>query len=229
VTEEEVQKAAEKLQNKKEIELKTDLAVGPFHYRDTPVETEKQPFCTTCHLSNPHRENERSRSFLNMHTPYISCETCHLKTDELEFHYRWLAYDYPNAGEMIDASLSVHSQVDEVSKSIRVRPGAHIAPFLGSDPVLIFKDDAYVKALEEEWEQASIEQKAHIKVKLHSPLEKEGKACGSCHSEQNSLLDLKLLGATERQSQEIARDKIADLFKRYKDDNDSIRIDDLLR
>jgi hypothetical protein len=164
-----------------------------------------------------------------MHTAYISCETCHVKSDDLEMTYRWLAYDYPNAGEMIDASMSVHTQVDESKKSIQVRPGAHIAPFLGNTPVLIFKDHPYVASVEQEWEQGSFEEKARIKLRLHQPLDEEGLQCESCHTAKNSMLDWKSLGATERQAHDIARDKIADLFKRYKDDDDSIRIDDLLR
>jgi hypothetical protein len=43
------------------------------------------------------------------------------------------------------------------------------------------------------------------------------------------MLDFKSLGASERQAYAIERDKIADLFKRYRKDSDSIRIDDLLR
>jgi DNA-directed RNA polymerase subunit M/transcription elongation factor TFIIS len=164
VNEQEIPETIRKLRDKEKIEIRENLAVGPFHFRKKPIETEKQPFCVTCHLSRPHLENTRSRSFLNMHTRYVSCETCHLEPDEREVSYRWLAYDYPAAGELIDASMSVHTQVDRESTSIQVRPGAHIAPFLDDQPLLIFSDDPYALALADEWEQASLEQKARIKL-----------------------------------------------------------------
>lgn len=225
-----VQETIQQLRDRKEIAVKNDLSVGPFHHRHDVEQTQKQGFCVSCHLSDPHRENRRSRSFLNMHSRFISCETCHLKTqNDQSISYRWLAYDYPAAGNMIDVSKSVHTQVNENAKSILARPGAHIAPFIDQEPVLIFKDDAYAQVLKDKWDHADITQKAQIKLRLHQPLEEEGLSCKRCHDETEKLLDLEFLGANQRQLYAITHNKIVDLFMRYRRDDESIRIGDLLR
>ncbi|MCK4707561.1 MAG: hypothetical protein KAU21_03005, partial [Gammaproteobacteria bacterium] len=126
VTQKELEEAKKQLEEHKDVKIKNILSVKPFHHRVENVETQKQPFCQSCHLDNPHQANQRNRSFLNMHSDYISCETCHLKTENINLDYRWLAFNNPNKGEIIDVSYSVHTQAEKIKTSILPRPGARI-------------------------------------------------------------------------------------------------------
>lgn len=229
ITQKELEEARKQLEDHKDVELSNKLSVNPFHHRNQNVETLKQAFCNNCHLANPHQANQRNRSFLNMHSNYISCETCHLKTENINMDYRWLAFDYPDAGKIIDVSSSVHTQAEEVKTSIIPRPAARIVPVYQGDPVLIFKDDAFSSEVSKKWKTLAVEDKARLKAELHAPLNKKGYECKKCHSEKQELLDLKILGANQKQSHSITSNKIAHFFNRYKNDTDTLKMSDLLR
>ncbi len=229
VADKDLQDAIKQLREQEELEVRSKLPVGPFHYRNDPVEPQKQPFCQTCHLSKPHRSDQRKRSFLNMHTRYIACETCHLQPENIQLDYRWLAFGHPNAGQEIDVSLSVHSQIDRIKTSILPRPRARIAAFYKGIPATLFKDDPFSSEIEEKWKELPLEDKARLKVGLHVALSEKGRDCDACHSEKQDMLELELLGANEKLSRSIRRNKIADFFSRYEKDSDTLKISDILR
>lgn len=233
VTEKEVQDALTQLEKYKKIELKQNLSISPFHHQneidvDAKKKT-KQPFCQVCHLQKPHQANQRNRSFLNMHTDYISCETCHLKTKNIKLDYHWLAFSFPNTGEMIYVANSPHYKVVKATASIIPRPGVRISPFMQGQPVLTFKDSDFSKDVEQKWKNLRTEEKAKLKAELHKPLNQKGVRCSGCHSEKESILNLELLGANVKESHGITSNTIANFFKRYKKDSDQFKMSDLLR
>lgn len=229
VTDEELNDAREALKQHKDLELKDNLNVNPFHHRGKAHSTLKQAFCLNCHLQKPHRDNELTRSFLNMHTDIISCETCHLNADELALDYRWLAYDYPSTGQIVDVSNSIHTQVDKLKTSIQPRPGLKIAPVYRNEAVLIFKDDPFSAEVEQQWNTLADDDKASLKVRLHAPLNKKGHSCKDCHSEDQQLLDYAYLGANEKLTHSITHNTISQFFQRYKKKGDRLKMSDLLR
>ncbi|MBT3205877.1 MAG: hypothetical protein HOM14_07135 [Gammaproteobacteria bacterium] len=229
VTDKNVADALKQLREHKEIKLKKNLSVNPFHHKKETENKLKQPFCQNCHLEKPHQVNQRNRSFLNMHTNYISCETCHLKDEGMKLKYKWLAYGYPNAGQVIDVYSSVHTEAEKVKVSILPRPGARIIPINNDQRMLVFKDEKFSREVENKWKTFSIEDKARLKANLHKPLNKKGLSCDKCHSENQKVLDFKLLGANEKQSHSITSNKIAQFFSRYKKDTDRLKMSDLLR
>ncbi len=228
-TDEDLQKALKQINESTIIKPKENISLAPFHLPTELKKTLKQPFCLTCHLSKPHRKNQRKRSFLNMHIRYISCETCHLQARDINLEYRWLAYDYPNTGEMIDSSISIHMQGDETKTSILPRPGVRIAPFYRGKPALLLDDDPYSIEIRQQWKNASTEDKARLKSELHAPVIHNGNDCENCHSENKNMLDLKQLGANEKQIHSINSNRLAQFFTRYKSDTDSLQLSDLLR
>ena len=227
-SEKDVAEAKKQLEEHKEIELQNALSVSPFHSRIDTMPTTKQPFCQSCHQALPHRDNQRSRTFLNMHSRYIACETCHLKPEGVKFDYRWLAYNEPGAGQVIDTPQLVHI-TDKPLTTIVPKPGARIAPFYKGIPALIFKDHSYASEVSQQWKQLSLEDKALLMTELHTPIDKEGRNCQSCHKEKQELLDLESLGADGKQSYAIRNNVIARFFSYYKKDDERIRLNDLLR
>ncbi len=237
-----LQKSLKQLEEYKEINVVDNFSVPPFHKQTTLAATEKQPFCTTCHLSLPHRKNERSRTFMNMHSRYIACETCHFRPKETALAYRWLAYDGFDGGRTLAPRSAIELIVDvppqperkhkkqfEKRVPLAPQPGARLTPFFNDAPVLLFKDDPFAQQTKKKWKDADKALRAEIKARLHAPLEKEGPVCNKCHGKRKPMFDLEALGATPAQLKVIQNNIIIRFFDRFKKDNERIRIDKLLR
>ena len=228
-SEQAVEKSRKQLKEYRDLELKKIRHPPPFHFREEATENGKKAFCTNCHLDPPHRKSERKRSFLNQHSRFIACETCHLKEPQKgAFEYRWLAYQLPGEGEWIAADVSVHSRADAVQKSSVPRPGARIAPAFKGVPAVVFKDDDFAHETDKKWQQASVNEKAQMKLKLHAPINKKGKKCQRCHDDEKSMLDFELLGISETVRRAITENLISIFFERYSKENERLRLSNLL-
>lgn len=227
ISEKGVAEARKQLEEHKDIELQDKLSVPPFHNRVDNLPAARRPFCQNCHLALPHRSNERSRSFLNMHSRYIACETCHLKPEGLKLDYRWLDYDKASAGRLIKIARSARES-GEPPGSIVPGPGTMIAPFYHEVPALLFKDHPYASEVTQQWKRQSTDQKARLKAALHASIDKEGRPCQNCHTDKQNLLDLESLGADEEQRHAISNNVIARFFTRYKNDDERLRLNELL-
>lgn len=228
-----LQKTLKQIKDHKEIKLIDELLVPAFHKRSEARTSVKQSICMNCHQPLPHRKNERSRTFMNMHSKYIACETCHLRPENIDLEYRWLVYDGANAGEEVAARVEQDNK-DEEGKSEQ-RPtlipklNAKIAPYYQDRIVLEFKDDDFSRKSEKDWKEADKNGKAKLKARLHVPLEEKGPECQRCHGDDKPMLDLEKLGATEKQVREFQRNVIVRFFTRFKKDDQRIRIKDLLK
>ena len=247
VSDKALQEALKQVKEHKDIELKDKLFAAPFHQRAEQQTTVKQAFCLTCHQPLPHRNNERSRTFMNKHSNYIACETCHLRPKDIQLEYRWLAYDGVDAGH----ELAARSAADEKSKVIEQseiekqseqhrsklnqpmplapQPEARIAPFYQGVPVLIFKQSNFADKTRAAWKDGRETERAKLKAQLHKPLEKKGPECQQCHGDEKPLLDIEALGALPQRAKQYQKNTIVRFFSRFKKDDQRIRIKDLLR
>jgi hypothetical protein len=227
VSDKELQVALKQIQQLKELELQEIAGLPPFHQRQDALDTEEHSFCLNCHLALPHRENERQRTFLNMHSRYVACETCHLKSDkQTTLKYRWLAFNQPHAGLEVVA-LAGEGGSQESAPFLPI-PGARIAPFVGDEPAVLFEKSHSAKRTLKEWETSDELIKAKLKARLHAPLQKEGPACEACHNEK-SMLDLVMLGANPIKKRQIEQNGIARFFARFNEQTERLRITDMLR
>ncbi|MCF6338021.1 MAG: hypothetical protein L3J84_08725 [Gammaproteobacteria bacterium] len=237
-----LQKSLKQVKKHKAITIIDNLSVPPFHKRVTLPETKKQSFCLVCHLPLPHRNDERRRTFMNMHSRYIACETCHFRPETTTMAYRWLAYDGIDAGNALSPRRAAKVTIDSNSPSARKhkaqfkkrvplspQPGARIAPFYKNIPVLLFKDTPFSQKIKKDWKDANENQRAEIKAKLHAPLNKEGPTCKKCHGKDETMLDLEILGASAAQLKKIQNNTIVRFFDRFKKTDERIRINKLLQ
>ncbi len=227
VDDEALQDALEQIREYEEITVIDELPLPPFHHRDAIPHIAKQPFCLRCHLPLPHRQDERARTFLNMHSRFIACETCHLRPAGVELEYRWLAYDGEQAGRFLTGRMAPSEQ--EKNPSIVPREGVRIAPFYSDEVVLVFSDHPFAERMEQRWKEGTVREKAELKARLHAPLEKNGPKCGECHGERSPLLDLQALGASPQQLRAFRQNTIVRFFERFGNDDGRLRIDELLR
>ncbi len=202
-----LEKAYEQIEDHKEITIKENIFVPPFHQQSQSPLTDKKELCSNCHLSSPHRSDERKRSFLNMHSRYISCLTCHFRPKNVSLDYRWLNFN----------------QADNKQKVKR------IAPFYKDEAVSIFNDHKIAKQIASDWQHKTLLEKAKIKARLHAPLSEEGPGCLQCHDREKNILDLPALGFNEKETEKLQQHSIPRFFNRFSKEKQRLRMTDLLR
>ena len=205
--EKELKKAVKQIEEHEDVMLKEELFVGTFHKQKPAYVTDKKEFCTSCHMSPPHRKNERKRSFLNMHSRYISCETCHFRPENISLEYRWLNFN---------------AQANKQEEK-------RIAPFYAGQFVPIFADHDFSKQAQKDWKVMSSQGKAKLKLKLHSSISKEGAECLDCHDSKNPLLDLKAQGFDKKEIVRLQQHAIPRFFSRFTKEKQRLRMSDLLQ
>lgn len=235
VSAEKLQESRDKVKDHKDIKVLDQLEVPPFHKRDEwEKDSLSKTFCTGCHLSPPHTKNLRSRAFLNMHTEFIACETCHIRPENVKFTYQWLDY---RTQQVLSPSVNLFRQAinqDDIPKRAeeKVRKTDvlnKIAPFYRNEAALILRDHEFSKKSLNIWKEGSFEDKAARRAKIHAPLKEKGPECKACHQTEEPLLDLKALGANAMQTKRMQKHIIPQFFKRYTEDDQKIRINSLLK
>ncbi|MEE9354482.1 MAG: hypothetical protein V3U75_02730 [Methylococcaceae bacterium] len=227
-----------KIKEHKNIKIRDDIDVPPFHKRKTGTDPLANTFCTTCHLSPPHTKSLRKRSFLNMHTRYVACESCHLRPEDVKMKFVWVDYDkeqtvdgQPGLFRTVNKSKKqkIVDQTKPKENKAKTRPNVRIAPFHQGQPALILQSNDFAKDTANIWKNGSLQEKVKRRAKIHLPLEKEGPPCQDCHQSEKPMLNLPDLGATKSQAAKIQHHTIPQFFQRYTDDEQQIKIESLLK
>ncbi len=201
----------------KEIELKGDFNPPPFHKRrEVQIKNSEQVYCNGCHLPVPHSKSLRTRAFMNMHTQYIACETCHFRPENVDLEYAW--FEYETAQQTPNQAGRLHSGRDQKDQTqLLVREGKiKIAPFYQGQPALITRQHAFSQDLEQRMKKADLKEKSRLHAEIHKPLQTKGTECVECHAVDDDLLNLVELSDSPAQAKAIQRNTIADFFKHYK-------------
>lgn len=228
-----IEKAKKQLADHQDIKLQK-ISLVPFHLREKNPINESKVYCTECHGAIPHLKNLRSRAFLNMHTDYVACETCHFRPNNTTLHYGW--YDYHQEKLVAGTSGFFHSGRKKEDKPWVSRDGhLKIVPLLNQEPIIATRNHPAAKALYQQWKEASKERKGMLKAQYHQPLQVKGPECSACHNDLQNLvkntqqvdgqtiekiskpplLDYAALGATPAQQTAIRQNTIADFFGHY--------------
>ncbi len=236
LTGEQLQKSIKKVEEHKQVTLRGELEVPPFHKRSNVIDSLENSFCTTCHQTPPHTKSVRSRTFMNMHAQYVSCETCHFRPKGQQLSYQW--QDTRDASTVhaqpkLFRQLTEKKSADTVASAGQVlpkNPFYKITPFYQQQAVAIRRESAFAKETKKIWQQdAAIEAKATRRALIHAPLSEKGPKCQVCHSDEETMFDLVRLGATSYQVEKIQNNIVTQFFRRYTDEEQRIRIINLLR
>lgn len=218
--------AEKKLREHKEVKPLARLPLKPFHERvDHPGQKQKKGFCTLCHSDMPHRKNDLSRSFLNMHAGFMACETCHFRPKEMKLEYRW--FPNPPSPPFVKGGNKNSPLEKGGYRGILRDAEEKIYPFYNNEPVPLSGDHPYGKEVKGKWEKTSISQKAELRARIHKPLSEKGPGCQDCHKEGEKMLDLKALGFPQEKITEIEQDKIGRYVGKLKK-GEKIRIRELV-
>jgi len=236
VSAEKLQESRDKVKEHKDIKVQDEIEIPPFHKRNEwQKDSLSKTFCTTCHLSPPHTKNLRARAFLNMHTEFIACETCHMRPENVSFKYQWLDY---RSQQVVEPSVNLFRQKirEEDDRKKKEEEDARktdvmvkIAPFLANEKALILRDHAFAEETGKSWKKGTLEERVAQRAKIHAPLKEKGSECKACHQKEEPMLDLQALGANEKQTRSMQRHIVPQFFKRYTEDEQKIKINNLLK
>ncbi|MBV1873825.1 MAG: hypothetical protein KUG80_03535 [Gammaproteobacteria bacterium] len=239
VNKKDLKKALAQIQEIREVNIKENLAVQAFHFRDKIQTDNNQAFCFQCHTNPPHRKNEASRTFQNMHARFIDCTTCHYKEKNKNLKYQWLdkhnesitlSTTIQNKALMNSGGANTEAMQSEQDRSLSIIPekGAKITAFYKNKPINILINSPFSKNLEEKWLKANEGEKAHIKVTLHQALKNKGTQCKTCHNDQQKLLNWTSLGASEEQILSIEKNPIPRFIDKANEHDKRIQLNGLL-
>ncbi len=215
----------------KDVDIIERTRIRPFHKQPVYAELSSNAFCMNCHLPIPHTKNLRSRTFLNMHTNYIACESCHFRPEDASLEYRWFNFETQQTQPVSSELFKVIKPKDaEQKKAFKERdPSIKITPFFNQRPAILFKDSTQPQHLLQQWKDGDLRQRTEVRAKIHAPLEPKGPKCKACHDVDEQQFDLEQLGANPQQIKAITMHRIPLFFSRYKEKDQKIRIIDVLR
>lgn len=196
--------------------------------------------CRVCHPLYPHSSNIKVRAFLNMHTGFLICESCHLRKEKYEnLTYEWKA---PEAFEFVGEPYGTHlkrekkpeKNRDMISKMLKIfssdkenSEGNTTEYFISRIAVFSLEDGAKrnvenivdiekAKGFMEREKSLSIEDKAKELEYFHRDIARKGinVACNECHSIK-SKLDFNRLGFSEKRAKDLEYMNIKSLMTKY--------------
>ena len=183
--------------------IERTIGAEHFHILDESVYTdvENAPVCLQCHGNFSHVKSEKLRSFYNMHTFFLACETCHLRVEtEEKVVFQW--FD-DKTGEVVKELKGTTGNYG--AKIVPVKGGKRLDSFPKKELALEYMTlkDTYTE-----------EDKKMIQDELMAHVSKEPIACEECH-QKKAYFDYKALGYNEARSAELSRIEIVEMSKDY--------------
>jgi hypothetical protein len=174
--------------------------------------------CRECHELYPHRSNKLARAFINMHISFMTCETCHINTD----NYKSLRYEWTNsetaefAGEPFGARFN--PKLGDASESAHFI--SRISVFSEENgttrSLQDTRDTDLAKAYLKEEKQLNVDQKEEKLRYFHRDIHKSeiSVTCNECHS-KHTILDFKQLGFPNKRATDLINLNIKGLVTKY--------------
>ena len=185
--------------------IEQPLGADHFHILDETVYTDVQnaPTCLKCHGNFCHTKSEWLRSFYNMHTFFLACETCHIRaTVEENILFRWFE---DKTGSMIRAPSGSDGNY-----------GAKIVPVKGAVRLDIFPKEELAREYMMNKDSYTDEEKKRIQDELMEHISKKPVTCEECHHEKG-YIDFNALGYTPVSESSLTHISIVKLTEEYKE------------
>ncbi len=185
--------------------IEEPLGADHFHILDETVysDVENAPICLACHGNFCHVKNEMLRSFYNMHTFFLACETCHLRPSAGEkLFFRW--FD-DKTGAVVEELVGTDGNY-----------GAKIVPFKNNQRLDTFPKEALALDYMKFKDTYTEDEKKRIQGELMEHIDQEPITCEECHCKE-SYLNYADLGYTFVRSFELSRIEIVKISKEYEE------------
>lgn len=200
---------------------------GRFHHIGFSVQKDEASNCVRCHGNVPHDKSKEIRSFLNMHTFYLACETCHSQPEKgkAAWTFRW--YDkttgkqVENPRALLDIEKSYTTRDEKWRYPIYGNYGAKIAPGKSSNGEIKLlhgkKEMAFVNRYLTEQKKLGPEQKSQMKRVIHRKISKQAVLCKTCHrSGSRKYIPFEDLGYPPSRVAELTDLAVVGMIQKYK-------------
>ncbi|MDK2792886.1 MAG: hypothetical protein PWQ25_1749 [Deferribacteres bacterium] len=180
-----------------------------FHHIGDPVMHDSINICIKCHGDIPHDKNKAIRAFLNMHSDFFACETCHVRVDNKKFIW----YNKTTGKEVDNFEISVFLN-NIPQKLIPLLEVDGKFERLDSDSKRNFVDE-FRKMLP----TLSPDKKSQGLKIIHKNVSKNPVKCDECHapSLSQSYLPLLEIGYKERRVNQILSNEVVGMVEKYKE------------
>lgn len=199
---------------------------GRFHHIGFSIQKDKASICVQCHGNVPHDASREVRSFLNMHTFYLACETCHSVPEDssVDRGFSWYNKD---TGRIEDNPLALvkiegmfANEEEERQYPVYGNYGAKIAPsYNDSGEIKLLhgqKEMAFAERYKKEQERLAPEKKSQMKKVIHRKVSKEPVQCKQCHQEEAPYIPFAELGYPPTRVRELTNVGVVGMIRKYK-------------
>ncbi len=232
------------------------VSISSFHKQEKSLNQLNTSICSQCHNQWPHEKNTRLRSMLNMHNKKLVCETCHFslsKADstrsikEFDFDYvdfldsdnnkiSLIAPFYNGKAAYLDKyngySKALTSQWKTTLDYLQGAVKAESSSSKSTDyKVINTKANDSELNLTINTEEQAEQHALQLYSQVHKPLVANENLvqCDDCHSRSGTVLDLSKLSNDKDRIEGYQNNVISNFFSRYKEDDQTIKIINLLR
>lgn len=230
-------------EDREKIETVDPSYLTDFHKKERFAITkiDDRSSCRVCHPLYPHSSNNKVRAFLNMHTGFLICESCHLRKEK----YHDLVYEWkePEAFEFVGEPYGMHlkrevqnpkKKQDMMSKMLKMFSSDKESPegssteyFISRIAVFSSKDGKKMNlenvpdiGKAEEFmanrEALGAPEKEKELEYFHRNIARKGitAACDECHSPKG-ILDFRKLGFNEKRAKDLEYMNLKSLLTKY--------------
>lgn len=197
---------------------------GRFHHIGFSLQKDEFSTCVRCHGNVPHDKSKEIRSFLNMHTFYLACETCHSvpKKGDAPWSFTWIdkatGKKMGNPQTLLDIEKSYTSDDKKWQYPIFGNYGAKITPTTTKGKLLHGeKEMAFAVRYLNDQKHLEPVQKSQMKKVIHRKVSKVPVQCKSCHqSGKNIYVPIANLGYPPRRVDELTDLAVVGMIRKYK-------------
>lgn len=198
---------------------------GRFHHIGFNIQKDNGSICIRCHGNIPHDKSKEIRSFLNMHTFYLACETCHATPDDgaPEWAFSW--YD-KDTGQVTGNPLALleiakpNKTKAEIAKFSYGNYGAKVAPGVDNSGKMTLlhgdKEMAFVERYIAEQDQLRPGQKSQMKRVIHRRVHKEPMQCKQCHQKEEPYIPFAKLGYSPSRIEQLTNVEVISMIDKFK-------------
>ena len=189
-------------------ERRKEIGTGYFHESDQPFFTDEKtaPLCLRCHGNFCHVKSEEFRSYYNMHTFFLACETCHIRNAPGNMlAFKW--FDDRTGAPVAELK---GKDGNYGAKIVPVREGP-----AGAERLDAFPEEALALEFLKNKDTYAAGRREDIKKRLMKHISKEPIRCEECHC-ANGYLNYMSLGYDSIRSSELSRIEIVRLIQQYK-------------
>jgi hypothetical protein len=189
--------------------LRSKVGAKHFHVSDEAITTdiETAPLCLRCHGNFCHNKSEEFRSYYNMHTFFLACETCHIRKEPgSNIQFKW--FDDKTGRE-----LAAIKGTDENygAKIVPIKPAG-----LSFERLDKFPEENLALEFMQKKDSYTPEQTDAIKKQLMKHISKNPVICEECHNKPG-YMNYSELGYNTARTEDLSRIEIVKLIKEYKD------------